>query len=102
MIPQHSDWKSDALPIELQSHIKEIRNSQPFVLHSSFLANRRVFIRQLLGLHLISLLVWLDVLYRYDIITVANVRPIPERARTTDFLFGAAKGSRNLILSLEG
>ena len=44
-IPQHSDWKSDALPIELQSHINEIRNSQPFVLHSSFLANRRVFIR---------------------------------------------------------
>ena len=26
-IPQHSDWKSDALPIELQSHINEIRNS---------------------------------------------------------------------------
>lgn len=42
-------------------------------------------------MHLISLLVWLDVLYRYDIITVANVRPIPERARTTDFFLEQRK-----------
>ena len=45
---------------------KRNQKQPTFVLRSSLLATWRVFVRQLLGLHLIPLPIWLGILYRCD------------------------------------